>query len=197
MKIDKQLNLVLPVYTEEKVTAYVHSAPIGRPVFERHFRLISRAFNEIFSQGHGIMGGPRIAALLIKTIATEQGNWEGTDGVERTLIEEIRRLTNVVSPDTTGRWETLPLMEALNSGVISEDDFHEIENALSFFTVGSHMLHKTEIRGVMASALGIWSAQLTSLNTTEFMNSLQTSTPPAPTGPKETPGPVTQFSIPS
>lgn len=197
MKLDKTLNLVIPVFDEKDDPIFIHSAPIGRAIYEKHFRIIARVWNEIFSQGMGMMAGPRMAYTLLKDIATEDGSWEGVDGVENTLVQEIFRLTNVIAP-VEGIWDTIPYTEAKAKSIINEDDATEVENALTFFTANSHMLRKSERKTVLKSALGTWAAQLTSLNSTEYLNSLPTLTKAAGTGQKPPPaGPGSPLSIPS
>jgi hypothetical protein len=58
------------------------------------------------------MSGPRVAAMILKDKAIELGVWDGPEGVERGLIQEIRRLANVFVPTDKG-WETIPINEAV------------------------------------------------------------------------------------
>ena len=190
MRIDRKLQFVIPVEDDEgKVFAYVHSAPIGRETFERYFLVLSKAFTAIYTQGLGTTVGPRCAALLVKQIATEAGEWEGAHGVERGLFAEIDRLTNVAMAGPKG-WQVIPLEEALASGAFTEDDASEVKNAIVFFIVASAIHKKQELRGILESVAKLWNAQTTSLNVTEFVSSLKTSTPDEPTGAKETPSSI-------
>ena len=190
MRIDRKLNFVIPVEDDEgKVFAYVHSTPIAREVFERHFMVLSKAFTAIYTQGLGTTSGPRIAALLVQQIATEMGEWEGPNGVERSLFAEIDRLTNVAVTGPNG-WQTIPLQEALAKNQFTEDDASEVKNAITFFTVASTIHRKQELRGILETVARLWNAQITSLNSTEFANSLKTLTQDEPTGAKATPSSI-------
>ena len=181
-KINRKLNLEIPVYDgDDKVVAYVHSTPVGREVFETYFESFSRVFTQIYAGGHGITTAPRIGYLLLKKDAIEHGVWEGERGVKRGLVEEISRLTNVLTPGDRG-WEILPLEEAIKAGVIDEDDQSEIWNSLVYFTLASAMHRRAELGPLLNAALDLWGARTTSLNCTEFKDSLPTSTPTVNTG---------------
>lgn len=184
MKIDRKLNLVVPIEDDDgRVYAHVHSAPIGRETFERYFLVLSKAFTAIYTQGLGTTSGPRIAALLVKQIATEAGEWEGANGVERGLFAEVDRLTNVATAGPNG-WETMPWREAVARGLFSDDDISEVRNAITFFIVASAIHRKQELKDILDSVGRLWSAQTTFLNVTEYALSLKTSTPVESTGAK-------------
>ena len=189
--INKKLNLVIPVETDPGITIYVHSTPIGREVFETYYKVIAKAFTEIYTQGLALASGPRVAKLLIKGIAVDMGVWDGERGVKAGLIAEINRLTNVITPDGDKGWVTMPFEDALKRGVMDEDDISEVENAICFFTLASAMHRKAELRPILESVCSLWGAQLELSNSTEFKDSLPTSTLPVNTGEK-----VTRSSIP-
>ena len=98
MQIDRSLNFVMPV-ERENGTIYVHSMPISRQVFEANFLPISKTFTRLYTDGIGTTSGPRVAALMLREVATEMGI---ADKIERELFAEIRRLTNVILPGNTG-----------------------------------------------------------------------------------------------
>jgi len=176
MQIDKNtLNLVMPIERSDGSTVHVYAIPIARATFERYYMVMAKAFNTIYSGGLGIMSGPRVAAMVLKDTAIEMNAWDGPEGVERGLIQEIRRLTNVLVLGDHG-WETIPIHEALAKGHIDEDDMSEVENALAFFTVASHMHRKADRRGILEGASKLWGARLESLSCSEFSASLQRST---------------------
>ena len=199
MRIDrKTLNLVIPITdgvktvkdpktnTEkvvDKVVAYVHAAPISRDIFELYFLPLSQTFAKIYSDGLGVVAGPRVAALLLKKTAQDMGMWEGPGGVEAGLVQEIKRLANVLIATDKG-WEERPYYQAVQAGELSPDDASEVDNALAFFTVVSAIHKKSELPLILEGAARLWGAETTSFNCTEFKNSLTTSTPPAPSGPK-------------
>lgn len=196
MKIDRKLNLVIPVYDDQDRPIYVHSMPISKEVFETYFRVLSRAYSEILTGGFGIMAGPRVTALIVKDIAKNEGRWEGPEGVERGLFAEIFRLTNVIVSGERG-WETIPLDEARRRGSIDDGDFAEVENAILFFTVNSHMMRRREAPTLLESAAQMWGAQTSSLDCTAFQASLPTSIKVENIGEKAGPAPATPLSIPS
>lgn len=190
MKIDRRLNLVIPIDRADG-TIYVHSAPISRPVFEQYFKVIAQTFSAIYTQGLGFTSGPRVAAWLLRDQATKAGVWDGEAGVERGLMNEIRRLSNVVVPSARG-WTTIPFQDAVDGGSINDDDRSEVENAIVFFIVASSMHTRKELPAVLEGSTALWGAQTTSLNCTEYANSL-----PTPTATENTGGTVKASSIPS
>lgn len=214
MKIDRHLNMVIPVFDEHDRVIYVHSTPISRASFDMNYRIIGKAWNAVYAGGFGVMAGPRIAKKLLEETARKDDIWDGPGGVENTLINEIYRLTNVIVPaKAPGGMEILPWHEALKDGWMSEDDQAEVENALVFFTLNSAMLRGKE-KPILETAVKLWGAQITFSNSTEFKNSLLTLTKTAntgedaaidtqPAGPEPTitePGPggtTKAFSIPS
>lgn len=184
MEISRKLNLVIPIEGDDgNIVAYVHSAPISREVFETYFLPVSKTFSAIYAEGLGSVAGPRVAAMMLKRIATDLGQWDGPAGVERGLVAEIRRLTNVLAPGDRG-WETLPYDEAMKRGILSSDDAAEVDNAVTFFTVASAMHRRSELRPILDGAGRLWGAQTSSLNSTEFAASLPISKPDANSGEK-------------
>lgn len=184
MRIDRALNLVIPVVQEER-TIYVHSTAISTEVYDIYWRVLARTFADINTQGLGAMG-PQIAAKMLREVADEMGVWADEPrakrvGVERGLLAEIRRLTNVLVCVDKG-WEMIPIEDARKAGHLDDEDVKEIEGRLVFFTAGSHLFPKANRRGLLAGSLSLWGAQIESLDCTEFMRSLMTSTGAASTG---------------
>jgi hypothetical protein len=197
MRIDHRLNFVIPLFGPEiaktdgdgkpvigpdgrpvmiqPVTAYVHSTPIAAEVAERHFLILAQTFSQIFNQGLGAAAGPGVAMMLMKRIAQRTGEWEGDNGVERSLVEEIRRCTMVAIPGPSG-WTAVPLQVAVDRKVIDDEDRREVENAIVFFIAVSATLNRAERKPMLESACGLWSAQLSSLNASAFAASLPRST---------------------
>lgn len=209
-RIDKKLNLIVPVYGEpepriengkpafdpetkkpiidEPVIAWVHSTPIARDLFERYFRVIAGAWTMMMGGGMGITAGPACAALCLKDVAERQRAWEddpatGTAGVRTGLLEEIRRLTNVIALTDSG-WQPIPLAIAVDQGRINEEDAREVENAIVFFIVASAMLNRAQRAPMVTVAADLWGAQVSSLTSTEWLASLRTSTGTASSGEK-------------
>lgn len=193
MKIDRKLNLVIPIDREDGSRIYVHSSPISMAVFESYYLVMAKTFSSIYNEGLGVTAGPRIAALVLKRVADNMGIWEGETGVRNGLVNEMRRLTNVITPSDDG-WQTIPFKEAIDRGLIDEDEVSEVENALTFFTVAYRLHRKVEREAILNGASRLWGGLIESLDSTEFMRSLPTSTPTAPTGANPT---ATPSSIPS
>lgn len=186
MRIDKRLNLVIPVYREDGSQLFVHSTPISSDLFETYWEPVGKAFSKIYSEGFSIVGGPRIAAKMLKKVSSEMGVWDGPTGVKQGLVAEAHRLTNVAVPREKGGWETVPFEEASKT-VLEKSDVSEIEGAIAFFTVASLIHRRAELREVMEGAAKVWGAQITSLGYTEFISSLPTSSTRESTGASPTP----------
>ena len=192
MKLDSRLNLVIPIEQGNGVI-YAHNMPVSAETFDQHYLTIAKTFSAIHSEGLGAIAGPRVAAKLLKNIAVRDETWEGPLGVEAGVMNEIRRLTNVVIPSGVAAvldektsendpdvwrapaWSTITLHEALQKGMIDNADKEVVENALVFFTVVSSMHTKEALRGLLISVCGLWNAQTSSFNSTEFAASLPTS----------------------
>lgn len=183
MRIDRKLNLVIPILDADgkKTVAYVHSTPISSEVFDTYFLPIAKTFSAIYSEGLGIVAGPRIADKMLRKVSTDLGVWDGPAGVQAGLVAEIHRLTNVIAVGKKG-WETVPFDEAKERGILHADDAAEVNAALTFFTVISVMQKKAELPRVLGGAMKLWGSQIESLSCTEFMNSLRTSTAAENTG---------------
>ena len=171
MKIDRKLNIIIPVDVEDGRTVYVHSTPISREVFEEHFLVLSKTFAAIYAEGLGSIAGPRIAGLMLKRVATEMGV---LDVVERGLLAEVRRLTNLVQFGDRG-WETEHFQGIVDGKRLEADDLAEIENALVYFTVASSMHKRRDLGPILDGALKLWSGSTSSLDCTAFAASLTTS----------------------
>jgi|SRR5581483_648970 len=187
MKIDRRLNLVVPIYADDgkTVVAWVHSTPLSAEIIDRDFLLLGQTFNSIFSDGLGAAAGPGHAMRLLRAISERQGTWENEDktpGRGKLLVEEIRRRTNVAVPATPGGWETVPLDVAVQRGQLSGEDKSEVENVIAFFMCVSATLSRTERGAMLSSFAALWDAQLSSSTCTEWAASLKTSTQGAPSG---------------
>lgn len=182
MEINRKLNLVIGLDRPEG-TAYVHSTPVGRAVFDRYYLVMAKAFAEIYGNGLGPLAGPRVAALTLRDVAGQA--WDGPQGVEMGLMNEIRRLTNILAPTPDG-WKMLPFTGALAAGLIDEDEESEVENALVFFTLSSVMHKKAVLPAVLGVMGSLWGSSTTLLPAMEYVNSLPTLTTAAASGPKTT-----------
>jgi hypothetical protein len=186
MRIDRKLNLVVPVERDGEKPIYVYSAPIGQDVFDAYFLPISKTFSAIYAEGLNVMAGPRVAAMLLKQISKDLNIWEGDDGVEIGLMGEIRRLCTVAAPTPTG-WDRIPLEVAVSRGLLDAQDVSEVEGAITFFIVASAMHKRSDLKGILGGMARLWGAQLSSSSFTEFVSSLPTSTPADSSGETATP----------
>ncbi|EIG9439011.1 hypothetical protein LGD60_004522 [Salmonella enterica] len=178
MKIARNLNLIIPVQTE-KGKAWIHATPINKEVFKEHFFILSKTFSAIFSEGLGVVAGPRIAFLMLEWISRDSNIWEGDKGVRNTLVNEIIRLANLVYPIEGKGYDTIPLDMALEREII---DLDEVAGELVFFTCVSSINSLEQAKGTMDVVNGIWSTQCSSLNLTEWIASLPTLKPVASSG---------------
>lgn len=170
MKISRNLNLIIPVRTE-KGNGWIHATPISKEVFKEHFFILSKTFSAIFSEGLGVVAGPRIAFLMLERISRDSNIWEGDKGVRNTLVNEAIRLANLVYPVEGKGYDTIPLDMALEREII---DLDEVAGELIFFTCVSSINSPEQAKGTMDVVNGIWSTQCSSLNLTEWIASLLT-----------------------
>jgi hypothetical protein len=175
MRLNEKLNLVIPIYdADDKISAYAHSTPISREAFEDSFVLISKTFSAIHGEGLGSIAGPRVASLILREVAKRNDDKAGTlTAAALTLMNEIRRLTNVLTPGPNG-WTMIPFEEAAKT--IDPDDLSEVENAIVFFIVYSAMHKRQTLKDLLTGAAKMWGAQVSSLTPTAFAASLPTST---------------------
>ena len=173
MKINTKLNLVCPIETEDG-EVHFHSKPIMRETFEKYHIVIARTFTSLLSQGLDITGA-KVAAMHLKEMAIEMGVWEGVEGVENGLLEEITRLTNVIVPTEQG-WKTLPVSVAISKGHIAEDDWWEAKQRIVFFILISAMSKPKVTLSYLSGMCRIWQTVTTSLTDMEYLGSLPTST---------------------
>ncbi|CAI1105572.1 hypothetical protein [Serratia quinivorans] len=187
MKISRAMNLIVPVETETG-TAYIHSTPISKEIYKEHFFILSKTFAAIFSEGLGVIAGPRVAYMLLEKIATANGDWEGANGVKNTLVGEIIRLSNLVYPVEGKGWDNKPLDVALESGIV---DLDEVIGELVFFTCVSSINKPAQSAGVMERVGGLWNSAISSLGLTEWTHSLPISKPTDNSGETENTSSVT------
>lgn len=189
--INRKLNLVVPIELDDR-KLYAHSVPLGRETFEMHFDVLSRTFAVLYGRGLSFVAGPKVAKLTLKEIAQTTRKWDGELGVERSLLPEIFRLTNVVMPKPDGGWGCVPFEDAIKMRVFEgyEDELADVEGEIVYFMVASAMHRRKELREILDGLVSFWEVQPTSFSVTEFVSSLLTSTPAGNTGAKETPSSI-------
>jgi len=183
MKIDRKLNIVIPVETESKGLIYVHSTPISRDVFEQFYLELGKVFSQCFdaiNQAHLALTAPQLAYPALKTMAIKAGNWEE---VKKGLINEIVRLTNVLVTGEKG-WESIPLDLAIKREILDEDEESEVLSALTFFTAICRVAPKDLRMSFLEMAGSLRSWELTSLDSTEYLNGLTIPVKAVTTGKK-------------
>jgi len=174
--INRRLNIVFSIERSDGVEIHVHATPISRAVYERYFEVVGKAFHEIFKDGSYLTLGSRTAALIMRKYAREHDILDGLDGVERGLFGEMRRLSNVVVPGRLGGWDIVQLSDALQGGMIDDEDIGEVDNILAFFTAISWVQRRQAV-ATHLMAMRAYGVTTTPCDATEWANSLPTLTP--------------------
>lgn len=173
MRINKKLNLVIPMEGDNGSEYFVHAKPFSRDAFEAHYLLFSQAFASMIETGIQATAGPRVAALVLKDLAKKQGREDDYSAI----IAEIKRTSSVIKGDKDGFASKL-LSTAVAHGDIEEEELAYIEGVICFFTLTSamwDMRHKL-LDGSLAFMSGLWGCQTTSLDCTAYTSSLRTAT---------------------
>ncbi|HIE3809118.1 TPA: hypothetical protein ACXL4E_000649 [Enterobacter asburiae] len=180
MKIDKKLNLVTNITRDDGSIVYLHVTPFPYEVVEEHCLLLGNLFTNFISQVGGL-GAARVAAMMLrKKLQREQELRDETNQQAPTIVDEIQRLTSVVWNDG-GTWKTTSFDAAMKQGVISPDEYREVEGEVVFFMVSSAIQKAHLIAPTVGSVIGMFGGQLVSSSVTAFRDSLQTSNPPTDT----------------
>ncbi|HCR1896843.1 TPA: hypothetical protein ONC14_003801 [Enterobacter asburiae] len=186
MKIDKKLNLVTNITREDGSIVYLHVTPFPYEVVEEHCLLLGNLFTNFISQVGGL-GAARVAAMMLrKKLQREQelrGEASQLDKQAQqapTIVDEIQRLTSVVWNDG-GAWKTTSFDAAMKQGIISPDEYREVEGEVVFFMVSSAIQKAHLIAPTVGSVIGMFGGQLVSSSVTAFRDSLLTSNPPTDT----------------
>lgn len=186
VKIDKKLNLVTNITREDGSIVYLHVTPFPYEVVEEHCLLLGNLFTNFISQVGGL-GAARVAAMMLrKKLKREQelmdeANQQAQQAQQApTIVDEIQRLTSVVWNDG-GTWKTASFEVAMKQGIISPDEYREVEGEVVFFMVSSAIQKAHLIAPTVGSVIGMFGGQLVSSSVTAFRDSLLTSNPPTDT----------------
>ncbi|HFK5764607.1 hypothetical protein OI909_12335 [Enterobacter asburiae] len=180
MKIDKKLNLVTNITREDGSIVYLHVTPFPYEVVEEHCLLLGNLFTNFISQVGGL-GAARVAAMMLrKKLQREQELRDEANQQAPTIVDEIQRLTSVVWNDG-GTWKTTSFDAAMKQGIISPDEYREVEGEVVFFMVSSAIQKAHLIAPTVGSVIGMFGGQLVSSSVTAFRDSLLTSNPPTDT----------------
>lgn len=180
VKIDKKLNLVTNITREDGSIVYLHVTPFPYEVVEEHCLLLGNLFTNFISQVGGL-GAARVAAMMLRKKLKREQELNADNGPHGpNIVDEIQRLTSVVWNDG-GAWKTTSFDAAMKQGIISPDEYREVEGEVVFFMVSSAIQKSQLIAPTVGSVIGMFGGQLESLNVTAFRDSLQTSNPPTDT----------------
>lgn len=211
MQLDENLNVVVPVVTErvirkekdadgkekevteEVVKVYAFHTPISKAVFDANFRILAATKSALESKGtqYLMSAGPRIAALTLRDEglrdAESRGNVDDNGRPKanevQALFAEFRRLTMVLCSSPRG-WDMVPVDQAISGGVIDSEDWEEAEAALVFFTCHYSMAKKASRARIAQATASLLRASITPSSLSEYLASLQRSTPAATSGAK-------------
>lgn len=180
MRIERNLSLALPIERDDGVILFAHSTPIEEATFIAYHRPLSMAYAQLDADRLIANGGIRCADLVLQKVSEMIGVWKDdpqtkTIGVERGLLGEIRRLTNVFAPTGT-KWEAVPLDECVNRDVLSAREAREVAAAAVFFCASSRMFPRQNLKEMLQLCSGRIGAHVTYSSVTELASSLPTLT---------------------
>lgn len=180
VKIDKKLNLVTNITREDGSIVYLHVTPFPYEVVEEHCLLLGNLFTNFISQVGGL-GAARVAAMMLRKKLQREQELNADSGQHGpNIVDEIQRLTSVVWNDG-GTWKTTSFDAAMKQGIISHDEYREVEGEVVFFMVSSAIQKAHLIAPTVGSVIGMFGGQLVSSSVTVFRDSLLTSNPPTDT----------------
>lgn len=174
VKIDKKLNLVSNITREDGSIVYLHVTPFPYEVVEEYCLLLGNLFTNFISQVGGL-GAARVAAMMLRKKLKQEQEINGVNNGPG-ITDAIQRMTAVIYSDG-GEWKSTSLDVAMKHGIISDDEYREVEGEVVFFIVTS-AIQKAELIGpTVGAVIGMYGGQLTSSRVTEFRDSLQKSNP--------------------
>lgn len=180
VKIDKKLNLVTNITREDGSIVYLHVTPFPYEVVEEHCLLLGNLFTNFISQVGGL-GAARVAAMMLRKKLKREQDLSAEQGQQGpTIVDEIQRLTSVIWNDG-GAWKTTSFDAAMKQGIISPDEYREVEGEVVFFMVSSAIQKAHLIAPTVGSVIGMFGGQLVSSSVTAFRDSLLTSNQPTDT----------------
>lgn len=175
MKVNAALNFVVPLYHDEADAdpyAYVHATPIATSVFEANFRLLIRTYQTMMEEGPTAM---KFARLFMRDAAAALVGPNGNaDAYAAPLVNEISRLSHVMVGTPKG-WESVPLQQAISSGLLDDGDGDAAMGAVICFLAVWHVSPKQPRQAFLETATQIWGAVLSPLQPSEWIASLPTS----------------------
>ena len=195
MRIDQDLNLVVPVRTDAdgNTLIYGYHVPISRQVFEANYRILAATKSALASKGihYQMDAGPRIASLVLmdeaRRDAIENGQIDKDsspiiDGAIA-LLADLKRLTTILLPTDTG-WVQRPVDAAIGTDQIDADEWKEAESAIVFFTCHYSLAKRAQKTAMGKATASVLMGQGTSLGLSEFASSLPPLMKPDASGVK-------------
>lgn len=170
IKIDEKINLVMPIQRGDGRTYWVHSTPISAEVFAEFYDPLGRVFNKLYTGGIGMVAGPKVAYFALRDLCMQTETWEGVQGIENTLCNEIWRLTTVLIPGVNG-WDMLPFSDVMRREMMTPREIQEVKNGLVFFTVNFCMHTQSVMRLIMEVSQRTLGARVTPLTCMAFKDS--------------------------
>lgn len=197
MYVTSDLKLALPVRigetekpdpenTEKTVResvplVWAYHTPISMEFFEANYRVIAATKQAIFGKtlGYAYESGPRIARLtLLDAAKADALEWGLEQSTGPAILGELKRLTNILAPnEKNAGFDPLPIDIAVGRKVIDAEEWAEAESAIVFFTCAYAMARRQGRELVANACASVLRAQTTSLGPTEFIASLNQSTP--------------------
>lgn len=184
MQINDELKIVVPIRSDAKgnIIIYGYHTPISRAVFEANYQILASTKAEISKRGnyYRLNNGPTVAALVLrdeaKKYSIENGTFnpetgEGNDAAAVALIAELKRSTIVIAPTENG-YEQLPIIAAINKGIIDAEEWQEAESALVFFTCLYSLARKVDKPDMLKAVADILKGLSTSLPPMGLIDSL-------------------------
>jgi len=173
--------LVHPLERDDGLVLFAHSTPIAEETFIAYHRPLTMTYAQLDADGLIRSGGIRNADLILKDVCERIGMWkddpiEKRIGVERGLLGEIRRLTNVFAP-TAQKWEMVPLEDCVARDILSSQEAREVQAAAVFFCCSSHGFPRQNLKTFLQLCSGRIGAHVTYSSATAFQSSLPTLTP--------------------
>jgi len=180
VKIDKKLNLVTNITRDDGSIVYLHVTPFPYEVVEEHCLLLGNLFTNFISQVGGL-GAARVAAMMLRKKLKREQELNADNGQHGpNIVDEIQRLTSVIWNDG-GAWKTTSFDAAMKQGIISPDEYREVEGEVVFFMVSSAIQKSSLVAPTVGSVIEMFGGQLESSSVTAFRDSLQTSNQPTDT----------------
>jgi hypothetical protein len=192
MRIDRKLNLVIPIDRGDESKLWVHVTPIRKEIFEAYHLVLAKTFSAFAQNGLDPRSAPSVGALILKSIAqgtqrdNDAGNWwDGDDGVggRAGLLAEIVRMSNCLVGTDKGLQMT-PLQEALDKSMVTDEEKAEVMNLLVFFTAASLIAPRNDRPILVRGMAAVYNLESTYSNFTEWSTSLRTQMQKENTGEK-------------